>query len=38
MVLAFNENALILQVMIAVGRDPCTRDIGLEALGVKLNK
>ena len=28
----------LFQVMIAVGRDPCTKDIGLEKLGVNLNK
>lgn len=29
---------LIFQVLLAIGRDACTRKIGLETVGVKINE
>lgn len=34
----FVNSLLFFQVLLAVGRDSCTRTIGLETVGVKINE
>lgn len=37
-IIAFNFGFSFFKVLIAVGRDACTRNIGLDTIGVKINE